>query len=102
MQLRVGSRWRSAVDDTQVIVVRAPQGEVSLTCGGHPLIPGDSEPTPGLTISEGSTGGTALGKRYADPQTGLELLCVKAGTAALALNGAALPLKSAKPLPASD
>jgi hypothetical protein len=102
MQLRVGSRWRSAVDDTQVVVVRAPQGEVSLTCGGHPLIPADSEPTPGLTITEGHAGGTALGKRYADPQTGLELLCVKAGTGTLALNGAELPLKSAKPLPASD
>ena len=59
MQLRVGSRWRSAVDDTQVVVVRAPQGDISLTCGGHPLIPSDSQPTPGLTISEGSTGGTA-------------------------------------------
>jgi len=102
MQLRVGSRWRSAVDDTQVVVVRAPEGEVSLTCGGHPLIPGDSEPAPGLTISGGNTGGTALAKRYADPGTGLELLCVKAGTAALALNGAALPLKSARTLPTSD
>src|ERR1044072_929456 len=67
MQLRVGSRWRSAVDDTQVVVVRAPQGDVSLTCGAPPLIPSDSQPTPGLTIGEGSTGGTALGKRYADP-----------------------------------
>ena len=102
MQLRVGSRWRSAVDDTQVVVVRAPAGEVSLTCGGHPLVPGDSEPTPGLAITEGNAGGTALGKRYADPQTGLELLCVKPGTGTLALNGVALPLKSAKPLPASD
>ena len=102
MQLRVGSRWRSAVDDTQVVVVRAPSGEVSLTCGGHPLVAGDSEPAPDLTISEEHAGGTALGKRYADPQTGLELLCVKGGTGALALNGAELPLKSAKPLPASD
>ena len=55
-----------------------------------------------LLEQAGHEGSTALGKRYADPGTGLELLCVKAGTAALALNGAALPLKSAKPLPASD
>jgi len=102
MQLRVGSRWRSAVDDTQVVVVRAPEGEVSLTCGGHPMVPADGQPTAGLTISEGHEGSTALGKRYADPGAGLELLCVKAGTSALALNGAELPLKSAKPLPASD
>jgi len=102
MQLRIGSRWRSAVDDTQVVVVRAPKGEVSLTCGGHPLVPADSEPAPGLTIKEGHAGGAALGKRYADPKTGVELLCIKAGAGTLALNEAELPLKSAKPLPASD
>ncbi len=102
MQLRVGSRWRSAVDDTQVVVVRAPEGEVSLTCGGHALVPGDTDPAPGLTISEGHEGGTAMGKRYADPATGLELLCVKAGAGSLALDGVQLPQKSAQPLPASD
>ena len=47
-------------------------------------------------------GGTQLGKRYVDEPTGLEVLCVKPGSATLAADGRDLTLKSAKPLPASD
>lgn len=46
--------------------------------------------------------GTQLGKRYADEDAGLELLCARAGTGSLSLAGAAIEIKSAKPLPASD
>ncbi|WP_063129766.1 hypothetical protein [Nocardia fusca] len=102
MQLRVGSRWRSAVDETQVVVIRAPEGEVEVTCGGYSLVAVDAEITPGLSIAEGHGGGTVLGKRYIDPETGVELLCSKAGAGALFVNGEKLQLKSAKPLPASD
>jgi hypothetical protein len=46
--------------------------------------------------------GSQLGKRYADDEFGVELLCTKAGQGTLAVNGRPLPLKAAKPLPASD
>ena len=43
-----------------------------------------------------------LGKRYEDEPSGAELLCVKAGDGSLAIDGRVLPIKGAKPLPASD
>ena len=43
-----------------------------------------------------------LGKRYADDEAGIELLCTQAGQGALFLNGEPLRLKEAKPLPSSD
>jgi hypothetical protein len=50
----------------------------------------------------GQRDGTLLGKRYADEDLGVEVLCTKAGTGTLALDGTPLPIKAAKPLPASD
>src|SRR5271170_3387420 len=38
MELKPGSVWHSAVSSAQVIVVRAPSVEVSLTCGGLPML----------------------------------------------------------------
>jgi hypothetical protein len=102
MHLEIGSRLRSAVGDTQVVVIRAPQASVDVTCGGYPLLPLGADPQPSLTIVDGHGGGTQLGKRYADPDAGVELLCIKAGAAALFLGGRPLQVKSAKPLPASD
>lgn len=102
MRLTAGTRLRSAVDDTQVMVIRAPAEPVDVTCGGHPLLPIAAEPEPGLTIVAGHDGGTVLGKRYADADSGLELLCTKAGAAALFLDNSPLPMKAPKPLPASD
>ena len=46
--------------------------------------------------------GSLIGKRFADPDSGLELLVTKAGEGSLAVDGAAIPLKEAKPLPSSD
>lgn len=102
MRFTVGARFRSSVDDTQVVVIRAPAAPVIVTCGGHPLVPIEVEPPPGLTITPGHDGGTVLGKRYADADSGLELLCAKAGAAALFIDNRPLPMKSAKSLPASD
>jgi hypothetical protein len=39
---------------------------------------------------------------YADDEVGIELLCSRPGAGALTLNGEVLPMKGAKPLPASD
>ena len=46
--------------------------------------------------------GPLLGKRYADDDLGLELLCTRAGTGALTVDGRPLLVKGAKPLPSSD
>ena len=46
MQVKMGSRLRSAVCSTEVIVVRAPSSDVGLTCGGAPMLaPGEDGPT---------------------------------------------------------
>jgi hypothetical protein len=103
MKPRVGQSLSSSVDTTTVIVVRAPDADVELTCAGVPLYDakgggaapeGDADPE--------QMAGTQLGKRYADEALGLELLCTKGGQGTLAVNGSPLPLRDAKPLPASD
>lgn len=101
MQLSAGSRWRSAVDDTEVIVVRPAEGDVVLECGGYPMVALGTE-SPGGEIAEGHDGGTLLGKRYVDEESGIEVLCTAPGVGSLALSGRSLQLKSAKPLPSSD
>lgn len=102
MELKPGSRLESATCDAQVVVVKAPKdgGDVDLRCGGEPMRPlgegGDR-----LPISfEGEP--TLLGKRYADDDLGLELLCSAAGDGALSLGDTPLLVKGAKPLPSSD
>lgn len=100
MELKPGTRLRSAVCETEVIVVRAPDGDADLACGGAALIAMDDEATG--TLDPTLAGGTLIGKRYADEDLGLELLCTKGGTGTLTANGVALPVKGAKPLPSSD
>lgn len=102
MQFTVGARLRSVVDDTQVIVVRAPANTVDVTCGGHPLVPIDAEAQSGVSMTVGHDGGTVLGKRYVDADSGLELLCTKSGEGALFRGDTPLSIKAAKALPASD
>ncbi len=101
MELKAGDRLRSAVSDTEVVVIRASDGDVALTCGGVPLRRAD-ENGPGGPVHPGHEGEALLGKRYVDDADTLELLCTKPGDGALAVDGRPLQLKSAKPLPSSD
>lgn len=101
MKLKVGQPLHSGVDATAVIVIRAPEADVAVTCGGVSMVDRAST-APTSAADPAHQDGTQLGKRYADEQLGLELLCTKAGEGTLAVNGNALPLKDAKPLPASD
>jgi hypothetical protein len=102
LELRPGSRLRSAVDATEVVVVKPPAGPVDLRCGGHPMVPlgsgGGAEATP----SPDHAGGTLLGKRYVDADQTLEVLCTKPGEGSLSIGDEPLHVKEAKPLPASD
>jgi hypothetical protein len=102
MQLKAGTRLRSAVDACEVVVVRTPgEKPVDLRCGGHPFRGVEEEGSP-VTVVAGFDGGTQLGKRYADEGLGIEVLCTKAGDGAISVGEAILEVKGAKPLPASD
>jgi hypothetical protein len=102
MDLKPGSRWASQVCDTEVIVVRAPTSAVSLECGGHAMAPVGEDGAAGLTLDPAFAEGSLIGKRFAEAESGLELLVTKAGAGTLAADGVAIPLKEAKPLPSSD
>lgn len=101
MELRAGARMQSVVCESQVIVVKAPPGDVDLRCGGQPMIAVGDKPVVG-SPDPAHHAGTLLGKRYADEEIGLEVLCTKAGEGSLTLGDVALALKEAKPLPSSD
>ena len=101
MELHAGQKLFSTVCRTQVIVVRAPGGEVDLRCGGAPMATTDEAPDDAQPDAAWAAG-TLLGKRYATDDEGLELLCARAGAGSLGLGAAAIEVKSAKPLPASD
>lgn len=101
-QIKPGARIRSAVCDTELMVIAAPEGDAEITCGGAPVIALGSEPPAGATLSADAAEGTQLGKRYVNEAGDLELLCTKPGKGSLACDGTALTIKGAKPLPASD
>jgi hypothetical protein len=103
MKLKPGTRLRSQVDPTEIIVVRPGSGDVVLACGGHPMIDVQAEPAAGISAAGDPGAGTQLGKRYtAGEDSGLELLVTKPGTWSLTADGEPVVLKEAKPLPASD
>ncbi len=96
--MKPGTRLKSAVCDTEVMVIRSNGG--TFECGGVPM--GEARPeAPGMP-DPAHANGTLMGKRYVDAAATVELLCVKPGKGSLGLDGAALLIKDAKPLPASD
>jgi hypothetical protein len=100
--LKAGTRFRSAVCKTEVMVVAAPKEDVELTCGGAELIAIGTEPPAGAAISDDAKEGTQIGKRYVNEAGDLEVLCTKPGEGSLGVGGVLLTVKGAKPLPSSD
>jgi hypothetical protein len=100
--LKAGTRFKSAVCDTQVMVVKAPAGEFALNCGGTEMLAGTATAPAGAALDPAHTGDTLIGKRYVNADESVELLCTKGGKGALALNGTPLEVKQAKQLPSSD
>jgi hypothetical protein len=97
--LKAGARVRSAVCDTEVMVIQTPDGDVDLRCGGAPMLElGADKPGGNVDVA----GGTQIGKRYVNEAGDLELLCVKPGEGALAVGDTVLSTKEAKALPSSD
>ena len=97
--MKPGTKLKSAVCDTEVMVIKAPP-DAAISCGGHPMA--TDKPAAPAQADPAFATGTLMGKRYVDAAGTLELLCVKAGKGSLALNGTALTIKDAKPLPSSD
>jgi len=102
MELKVGTRLRSAGDEVEAIVVKTPSGDVDLRCGGHPVLAMDEDRPSGVAAEAGFEKGSLLGKRYVDGSGELEILCTKAGPASLSVGDEVLEIKEAKPLPSSD
>lgn len=102
VELKPGTRLRSAACEAEVVVVKAPGGEADLRCGGHPMVPLGEDGPQGLAAEGGAGEGVLLGKRYTDEAGTIELLCTKAGTSSLSIGDEPLGLKDAKPLPSSD
>lgn len=101
MPLKPGARFKSAVCDTQVMVVKAPAGEYQLSCGGAEMI-APTATANGAALDAGLAGETLIGKRYVNADESIELLCTKGGKGSLVLNGTPLEVKQAKQLPSSD
>ena len=101
-QLKPGTRLRSAVCPTEVMIVAAPKSDVRVSCGGVAMAPLDAAPAAGGAPHPDACGGTLLGKRYVNEAGDLELLCTKPGQGSLASDGKPLVVKGAKPLPSSD
>jgi hypothetical protein len=101
MMIKTGTRLRSQVCDTQVIVVRATERLNDLRAGGSAMVPLDAESIGGATLDPELSGGNVMGKRYID-ESGAEVLVTKAGAGTLSVGDVPLSLKEAKPLPASD
>lgn len=98
--LKAGARFKSAVCDTQVMVIKAPAGEHTLQCGGADMIAPTATGSGSLDATLGSE--TLIGKRYVNADESVELLCTKGGKGALVFNGTAMEVKQAKQLPSSD
>jgi hypothetical protein len=91
-KLAPGTRLVSTTCSTQVIVVRAPSSSVHVTCGAKPMaILGATEPRSLGAVPPDSVG-VERGKRYIDPDCGLELLCTQAGAGPIAVDGRPLQL----------
>ncbi len=102
MALKAGSRFKSAVCDTQVMVIKAPAGEHELACGGAVMIAPTAAAPAGVALDGAHAGDSLIGKRYVNADESLELLCTKGGKGSLSLNGTPLEVKQAKQLPSSD
>ncbi len=96
--MKPGTKLKSAVCDTEVMIIRAGDGVVE--CGGAPMV--EEKPADGGEPNPDFAEGTQMGKRYVDADGSVELLCVKAGKGSLSLSGVALTTKEAKSLPSSD
>lgn len=99
MVLKAGTRLFAQNSSCEVVVIRGSEEDTALLCGGAEMRPDGHA---GEAVEAGDAPTIALGKRYTDVESGVEVLCTKPGFGPLAYGDRPLSLKSAKPLPASD
>ncbi|MBV9514123.1 MAG: hypothetical protein JO280_08815 [Mycobacteriaceae bacterium] len=99
--VKTGTRLKSQVCDTEVIVVRTGDGLDDLRAGGAPMREIGSEAASDAVLDPKFSDGNVMGKRYVD-EAGAEVLVTKAGAGTLSIGDVPLSIKEAKPLPASD
>lgn len=95
MSLTAGARLKTTTSALEVVVVAVPTVDADLLAAGEPMSP-DATPGPAGEAAY------AIGKRYVDDASGIEILVVKPGPGPLSIGGQDLVIKEAKPLPASD
>jgi hypothetical protein len=100
--LKAGARLKSAVCDTQIMVLRVPPSALDLRCGGAPMVALQETPSAGLALDAAFADPTLTGKRYVDAAESMEFLCTKGGAGALSIGETRLGVKQAKALPSSD
>ena len=98
--IKPGVRLKSAVCNSEVIVIRGSLPAVDLRCGGAPMLSAGDAVSGSLDPAHAA--GTLIGKRYVDAADRVELLCTKGGEGSLTLDGEPMSVKQAKALPASD
>lgn len=102
VQYKVGTKLKSAVCDTQIILLRIPARPIDLRIGGvTPLTDAELKPAD-AALDPAWSGGAITGKRYCDEAETIELLCTKGGQGGISMDGLALGIKQAKQLPSSD
>jgi hypothetical protein len=99
--IKNGTRLKSQVCDTQVIVIRPAESLDDLRAGGAPMLPIGAEKSADVTMDPVFCDGNLMGKRYVD-EGGAEVLVTKAGAGTLTIGQTPLTIKEVKPLPASD
>lgn len=96
--MKPGTKLKSTVCNTEVMVIRG--SSLVAECGGAPMA--EEAPAEKGSVDAAFAEGTQMGKRYVDDEGTVELLCVKPGEGSLSIDGKALHIKDAKPLPSSD
>jgi hypothetical protein len=99
--IKTGTRLKSQVCDTEVIVVKTGDGLDDLRAGGVPMREIGADADSGAVLDPKFSEGNVMGKRYVDV-AGAEVLVTKAGAGTLSIGEVPLSIKEAKPLPASD
>lgn len=101
-EMKPGTRLKSVVCTGEAMVVKAPEGDLVLTCGGIPMT---TESDVAVDASNADTEHMyecLIGKRYVNEEETIELLCVKAGEGSFGADGQMLMGKETKKLPSSD
>jgi hypothetical protein len=95
VSLAAGARLKTTTSSLEVVVVTPPTTDADLLAAGEPMT---TDATPGAA----GEATYAIGKRYVEAASGIEVLIVKPGPGPLSIGGQELSIKEAKPLPASD